>query len=868
MMREDSEAADLYKAVYKNPIVATGFQVVIGALRYAEAQQVLLNDKSVSDQPDDRLAALLQTAQKFYDNQFAEGDAAAATVYLALAARCCEARMKAIGELRQAEGKAPEGEWTKRFADWIGVTARCLLSEAMGYLLVPDLRVAFEAFFKGEMCARALPDLDIPRDKEMCWGIYGRAQVAARAGQERLAAEALAQLRAKVEGDESLKVYVDELSAKFTRFWDERRRLQAEHPELGKPAATGSTGTETNDKADEHYVARLSSFLRSVESGQMSLAKACSELAVDPIIRSTTPGQFEIASQLQETLARREPARAIILATLARAALAASPLRENEWLQAKSLRALGYAQLGQALAARDKLELFAEARSNLEAALARFDAEAGPEEAAQTVTWLALADRGHGDFDRALERNRDAIRRLNLIKESPFQQEALAVAIGNLADVEENTGQPLAALQDHYRAYRIFLKIKESSNAKKALLYFSALAFRLGRSDEVVVAAQDLLDLLMEVAGVADVVSTYLMLAASGFRIGRLDKVVELLQTAEKFLEPRMSKADEDTETLRLMQQTKLWHGAVLLALIGKLPGQDTLTPAIAYLDEARKLAERLNDPDDYAECLTLMARAHIEAGHFTQALDICDLVDDVPCGPLYRTERDDARGHALMGLGRYAEAVQTYQAVLVGFSGHSDKTMGVLERLGQAYESLGKTTDAVDAYTQALDLYEKIRMALSEQSRMDFRTQVDDAYKRIIMLYSDPKSSVYDAAMAFEWTERSKSRTFLEMMGRSQLPLPDAPDEIRPKLLQERHLVDQLNGVGTPSSADPLGESLEAIAAASQLDALWSELEAIVPEYVSLRKGTVTDFRAVKDRLAERAPAERVPAMSARSAG
>jgi hypothetical protein len=168
---------------------------------------------------------------------------------------------------------------------------------------------------------------------------------------------------------------------------------------------------------------------------------------------------------------------------------------------------------------------------------------------------------------------------------------------------------------------------------------------------------------------------------------------------------------------------------------------------------------------------------------------------------------------------------------------------MAAFARLGHALERAARESEAVAASTDCLETFERTRLALYEESRLEIAVDAEEATARLISLLADPTSSAYDVVAALQWIERTKSRTFVETLGLSQLDPPTA-DGSETAFLEEQRLLDRINSlrerlfISPDGSAGRMSLQHEMHACLDRLRRVWEKLAPSHGEYVSLREG------------------------------
>ncbi len=179
----------------------------------------------------------------------------------------------------------------------------------------------------------------------------------------------------------------------------------------------------------------------------------------------------------------------------------------------------------------------------------------------------------------------------------------------------------------------------------------------------------------------------------------------------------------------------------------------------------------------------------------------------------------------AQYGEGRHGLATFLTEAERIGF--HFE--------MGRAYEATGHTAKAIEQYKRAIEIIERQRATIrTEAGRIRYLRDKEAPYKRLIPLLL----RTGDAAGAFEYSERARSRAFLDLLASGQVRL-GTPEEAG---AYER-LVRQQAETEVLVEAGQLPRPL-----AVQVRALLRDVEVQpVPQNVSLQFESLTSVQVAK---------------------
>ena len=609
------------------------------------------------------------------------------------------------------------------------------------------------------------------------------------------------------------------------------------------------------------YALRLDALASRIEQASMTRVAAEAELGAAFDAGQISPNDVYIASELHVRRASVDPASVILRATLNYAV--ASRLESAEYMPLRGRVAgiLGQAILSSALAGHDDPDAFRLAVPYLQelfdASLADTD-PSGPRSAALVATFLSTALGAAGELEQSRELSRREIARLQAFvanqaaAEAAFQPlttlySCLGVAYGNLAYIDDRFGDRDAAFDGHYQALQWFLKAKEPTNVNEALEQLARVGARTGRLDDALEVVSTAAQMMEELADSRAAIRLYLTIFEHNGRMGRLDRALDARDRADQLLEPLMSGEQTDDDDLRLYADFKLMAG-VAWSLVLEAPGV-TYEYVRGQLEEGRQAAVRLGEPDRIANLDLQIALLAREVGRRGDALAEVENAVRAEPSPALLARANEVRAWILIDSGRSAEALPLLDSAVAAYEERSlsDRLMVAQQLRGRALEALGRRTDAVAAYRAAAAVLEQSRAALYEASRAEFVANGVEIYDRLIWLLAlgEPNERIE----ALDWVERSKSRTFVELLGLGELPFRGQAATDGELLSREHALLDQVNElrahlfVRADPGEDRLKDQLQLHNLMEQLDSTWTTLGVTNPAYVELRRGTSIDW-------------------------
>lgn len=206
--------------------------------------------------------------------------------------------------------------------------------------------------------------------------------------------------------------------------------------------------------------------------------------------------------------------------------------------------------------------------------------------------------------------------------------------------------------------------------------------------------------------------------------------------------------------------------------------------------------------------------------------------------------------GHVRKAAGNHQEAEKCY---LRSLDLHReladiDGELGIHACLGRLYEShFNDNAMAFDSFKRSISLFDQIRTSLiREEHKISFGGGGVNVFEELISLCLRMQKD----AEAFEYSERARSRAFLDQLGHSDIR---PPKNIDPQLLaKEKELISVIRKTSIALRNAETDEQrhihLARIAAAQEgLDLVLGEMEKGAPEYVALRRSSPLTLAEVK---------------------
>jgi tetratricopeptide (TPR) repeat protein len=863
-----------------NRIIAIGTDVNFGWLQPEEALEKVQGDLELSNLPDEQLKALIEETAQYWREKL-EGeisDPEHIIIYPVLMSICAEERLKAIYQFGQGASDEVRSLLIPRLAQWITIFVQCLLDKGMAILLVPDSESAWQDFERAYQQASVGLDAEHLPLRETLWARYGQlisAQIANQAKEARMAEQELARLMQVSSRQQEAQKYIHEIQQDFGRILEilQKRQDFQRGQKLSTELSSNDPKTDTAP-----YINLLTAYGRLILEGRIKSDEAKQQLlkGYGPTsinLSKLTASDIYFASLFHLQLADSEPVLAIILADLNYAVSSSFRGDKAELVRTECAYALGTVLMRRARQLKGKPrrfntwiadpEISAQAIHYLEEALAGYDSRSALDQesvvkGALIQASLVLCYNGVGDFEKAIELSHDAIRRLEAL---PAKRSDLGAVYGNLATAQIQIGKEATAFDALYSSVQIFLETNNMVSARKALSNLAWLGERVGRLDDALAAYEKALHLSVQVADLIGAAEIYSSLADLLYRAGRLTDLVRIVKHMSGLIMPHVSPKPREAQYLPLYFSLLIWLG---IANTGQVKHEgatsDSLEEGRRALEEAREVAVQLQDNYRTDIATIQLIKLFMMAAESGRAEQYCAMIDATTCDPLIRAQYDQLLGEIRFEQKRYREAIDFFrqsiavytdldaEGMIKGSPGRDVNAL-LLFRIGEAYKSLDELEEAVQAYEAALDILEHSRLNLYEESRMATMGKAIATYNSLILLYSDSNKRTYDPKKGLLWLEKSKSRTFVEMMGFSDIRLREPSKEVQADLLDEKELLQELNTlrsklfISSEEVSDRLDLQRKIYTCLERLKGIWDKLAISHPEYVELRRGKIIDW-------------------------
>jgi len=419
------------------------------------------------------------------------------------------------------------------------------------------------------------------------------------------------------------------------------------------------------------------------------------------------------------------------------------------------------------------------------------------------------------------------------------------------------------ALKIWTEALKIFNELADVRGKAKVLTNIGTLNHRLGRVSKALESYQEALEINRQIGNFASEATNLMNIGLFYFSLGQLNESSEY-QT--KALEMCRKIKDKSLEGKILTN-----IGAIYLVL-GRF--EDALKYSKDALKIKREISLKGGKVTDEATTLgnigliyEFLGQLNESLSYYKQAIEI-----DKETGNIGGEATALGNiGHLYMKLGQYEKAIQELRKSI-----EISKQIGEIETAWKSHRSLGialwkynKPMEAIIQYGKAIELIEDLyrhTQVLKEEERSSMIGGKSFVYQEFIELllelHRKSPNKGYDRE-AFLISERSKSRTFREMMAKAGARTVFSGDETFKKMVErEQQLIGEvinLQGLLTKELSKPeekkkneLVESLKGqlSKAGKSLSDIEKEIESKYPRYADLKRPKPLTLEELQDIL------------------
>jgi CHAT domain-containing protein/Flp pilus assembly protein TadD len=440
-----------------------------------------------------------------------------------------------------------------------------------------------------------------------------------------------------------------------------------------------------------------------------------------------------------------------------------------------------------------------------------------------------------GDFRKAIEYHEESLKSARELGNKSGE----SACYGNLGIAYQSLGDFRKAIEYHEKSLKIMRELGNKSDESKCYTNLGAVYQSLGDFRKAIEYHEKSLKVDRELGNKSGESACYGNLGIAYFRLGDFRKAIEYYKKSLKIAREIGDKSGESKYYANL--------GAVYQSL-------GDFRKAIEYHEKSLKIMRELGNKSGESACYANLGAAHFSLGDFRKAIEYLEksLKIDRELGDKSGESACYANlGAAYDRLGDFRKAIKYLKKSLkiIRESGSINLERIVNLNLCRIYYESEKEM-AYKYCKRSIELSEMIGGRLvEEEKKIMFSTQTFNAYHYMIPLSLDLKKE----KEAFDYTERSKSRAFLELLAATEInPTVEITEKLKSLLHNEQIHLNRLREIQTQhlrQTRTPV-EPGEIEVIRENLDQIYDQINEIDPEYVYARRGKPLSFDTMQDML------------------
>ena len=395
------------------------------------------------------------------------------------------------------------------------------------------------------------------------------------------------------------------------------------------------------------------------------------------------------------------------------------------------------------------------------------------------------------------------------------------------------------ALNSWHHALEYFLKNKDRSSESACYTNLGNVHYSLGDFRKAIDYYERSLEITEETGDRAGKSKCYTNIGNVHYSLGDFRKAIEYY---EKSLEIDREVGDKSGESKCYMGLGNAYRSL------------GDFRKAIDYYEKSLEITEETGDRAAESACYANLGNAYHDLGDFRKAIDYYEKSLEITkeIGDRAGESKCYANlGIAYDNLGDFRKAIEYYEKSLVTMKETGDINSERIVNLSLCRIHYKPEKELAYKYCKhSIELSEMISGKLvEEEKKIMFSTQTSDAYHYMIPLCLNLKKE----KEAFNYTERSKSRAFLDLLAATEIrPTVKLTEKLKSLLQNEQIYLDRLREIQTrhlrqTKISVELGE-IDAIR--EKLDQIYDQIEEFDPEYVYARKGGPLSLDNMQDML------------------
>ena len=424
------------------------------------------------------------------------------------------------------------------------------------------------------------------------------------------------------------------------------------------------------------------------------------------------------------------------------------------------------------------------------------------------------------------------------IREEIGDQKGLGSSLMYLAISYENNGQIEESYKTYQRAYQINKAVDDKNRMAEALYMSGIILKNRGEYQKALDNLDQALELREELGDQVKVGNVLNVLGIVYWKLGDYDQAIEYYTRVAEIMQ-----AQENESGL-----ANVYNNIGII-----LDENKQYTRSIDYLERALELFERTENPEGIRTTYGNLGNTYYDMGAYENAESYQHKA--LHLSRVLNTHEEEV--HNLINLSNAQNALGKLDSARIHCELALDKANLLSSppliwvatiNLGDNYEKRGEYEYAIEHYDKALSIIEDIRHSISGgEFRADYMAQERFAYEGVIhmlgRLHMQEPEKGYDH-MAFLYAERSKARSFLDLLSESMARVQkDADPDL---LIKQQDCIDNLVSkrqlmIEIAASSDPDEAALrqlqdEVNQLEKELQVLKDEMRRVNPRYADLQ--------------------------------
>ncbi|MGD2249457.1 MAG: CHAT domain-containing tetratricopeptide repeat protein, partial [Candidatus Methanofastidiosia archaeon] len=437
-----------------------------------------------------------------------------------------------------------------------------------------------------------------------------------------------------------------------------------------------------------------------------------------------------------------------------------------------------------------------------------------------------------GNFSKSIEYYKETLKISKKIGDKVLELDCNM----NISSILRKLGKFKISVKYHEKSLEIAKDIKDKSKEAKCLMDFGYVYNNLGNFRKAIEYYEKSLEIAKDIKDTFLELECYGNLGSVYTDLGHFKKAIDF---HEKTLEMSREVGDKFGESHCYRSIGISYHNL------------GDIEKAIKYYEKSLEIAKDIKIKSEQSHCYANIGNAYYSLENFRKSikylkksLKIAQEIQNRAIESVCYTDL----GNAYHGLGDLKKASKYYGKALkiVKETGNIDIERIANINLGRLYY----TVNPQRAYTyckRSLELSEIIsRTLVKEEHKIGFPVRLSDAYQWTVSLCMNLEKR----EEAFEYSERSKSRAFLDLLAVSDIkPTIDPSDKLEELFHIEGIYLNKLREIQTAhlKETKPVIEPGKVEKIHETLHHIYDKIEKFDPEYVFMRRGTPSTVNEIQ---------------------